>query len=89
MIVMKIKAQKSGSMKTPSIEKAKKACENKEKNSCITAVSMLLGNKNSNADELKEAYKLTQIGCDINAQEKLICDEPQSSQCKSFFIQAV
>ena len=56
----------SQSMKTPSIKEAKKACENKEKNACITAVSMMLGNENSNADELKEAYKLTQIGCDIN-----------------------
>ena len=56
----------SGSMKTPSIEKAKKACENKEKNACITAVSMMLSEANSSADELKEAYKLAQIGCDIN-----------------------
>nr|WP_321309986.1 hypothetical protein [uncultured Campylobacter sp.] len=29
----------SGSIKAPSIEKAKKACENKEKNACITAAS--------------------------------------------------
>ena len=56
----------SGSIKTPSIEKAKKACENKEKNACITAVSMMLSEANSSADELKEAYKLAQIGCDIN-----------------------
>ena len=56
----------SGSIKTPSIEKAKKACENKEKNACITAVSMMLSEANSSADELKEAYKLTKIGCDIN-----------------------
>ena len=56
----------SQSMKTPSIEKAKKACENKEKNACITAVSMMLSEANSSADELKEAYKLAQIGCDIN-----------------------
>lgn len=54
-------AEISGSMKAlPSIDEAKKACENKEKNACITAVSMMLGNANSNADELKEAYKLTQ-----------------------------
>ena len=50
----------SGSIKIPSIDEAKKACENKEKNACITAVSMMLGNANSSADELKEAYKLTQ-----------------------------
>ena len=50
----------SGSIKTPSIEEAKKACENKEKNACITAVSMMLSEANSSADELKEAYKLTQ-----------------------------
>lgn len=56
----------SGSMKTPSIKEAKKACENKEKNACITAVSMMLSEANSSADELKEAYKLTQIGCDIS-----------------------
>ena len=56
----------SESIKTPSIEKAKKACENKEKNACITAVSMMLSEANSSADELKEAYKLTQIGCDIS-----------------------
>ena len=56
----------SGSIKTPSIEKAKKACENKEKNACITAVSMMLSEANSSTDELKEAYKLAQIGCDIN-----------------------
>ncbi|MDY3245601.1 hypothetical protein [Campylobacter sp.] len=59
-------AKISGSMKAPSIEKAKKACENKEKNACITAVSMMLSEANSSADELKEAYKLTQIGCDIS-----------------------
>ena len=59
-------AETSGSIKTPSIEKAKKACENKEKNACITAVSMMLSEANSSADELKEAYKLAQIGCDIN-----------------------
>lgn len=53
-------AEISGSMKTPSIDEAKKACKNKEKNACITAVSVMLGNANSNADELKEAYKLTQ-----------------------------
>ena len=29
----------SQSIKTPSIDEAKKACENKEKNACITAVS--------------------------------------------------
>ncbi|MCI7236875.1 hypothetical protein [Campylobacter sp.] len=56
----------SGSMKAPSIKEAKKACENKEKNACITAVSMMLSEANSSADELKEAYKLAQIGCDIN-----------------------
>ena len=56
----------SGSIKTPSIKEAKKACENKEKNACITAVSMMLSEANSSADELKEAYKLAQIGCDIN-----------------------
>ena len=50
----------SQSIKTPSIEEAKKVCENKEKNACIIAVSIMLGNANSNADELKEAYKLTQ-----------------------------
>lgn len=50
----------SQSIKTPSIDEAKKACENKEKNACMTAVSVILGNANSSADELKEAYKLTQ-----------------------------
>ncbi|MDY3673191.1 MAG: hypothetical protein SO038_07820, partial [Campylobacter sp.] len=59
-------AEISGSMKAPSIKEAKKACENKEKNACITAVSMMLSEANSSADELKEAYKLTQIGCDIS-----------------------
>lgn len=54
-------AEISGSMKAPSIDEAKKACENKEKLACITAVSMMLGNANSSADELKEAYRLTQI----------------------------
>ena len=53
-------AEISGSMKTPSIDEAKKACENKEKLACITAVSLMLNNANSSADELKEAYKLTQ-----------------------------
>ena len=53
-------AEISGSMKAPSIKEAKKDCENKEKNACITAVSMMLSEANSNADELKEAYKLTQ-----------------------------
>ena len=53
-------AEISGSMKAPSIEEAKKAYENKEKLACITAVSVMLGNANSSADELKEAYKLTQ-----------------------------
>ena len=53
-------AEISGSTKAPSIEKAKKACENKEKNACMTAVSVILGNANSSADELKETYKLTQ-----------------------------
>ena len=56
----------SRSIKAPSIDEAKKACENKEKNACITAVSMMLSEANSSADELKEAYKLAQIGCDIN-----------------------
>ena len=56
----------SRSIKTPSIDEAKKACENKEKNACITAVSIMLSEANSSADELKEAYKLTKIGCDIN-----------------------
>ena len=56
----------SRSIKAPSIDEAKKACENKEKNACITAVSMMLSEANSSADELKEAYKLTQIGCDIS-----------------------
>ena len=50
----------SVSLKAQSIDEAKKACENKEKLACITAVSMMLGNANSSADELKEAYKLTQ-----------------------------
>lgn len=50
----------SQSMKAPSIDEAKKACENKEKLACITAVSMMINEANSNADELKEAYKLTQ-----------------------------
>ena len=50
----------SQSIKTPSIDEAKKACENKEKNACITAVSMMMSEANSSADELKEAYKLTQ-----------------------------
>lgn len=53
-------AEISGSMKAPSIDEAKKACENKEKLACITAVSMILSEANSSADELKEAYKLTQ-----------------------------
>ena len=53
-------AEISGSIKTPSIEKDKKACENKEKLACMAAVSVVLGNANSSADELKEAYKLTQ-----------------------------
>ena len=53
-------AEISGSIKTPSIEKDKKACENKEKLACMAAVSVMLGNANSSADELKEAYKLTQ-----------------------------
>lgn len=54
-------AENSGSMKAlPSIDEAKKACENKEKLACITAVSMMINEANSNADELKEAYKLTQ-----------------------------
>ena len=47
-------------MKAPSIDEAKKACKNKEKNACMAAVSVMLGNANSSADELKEAYKLTQ-----------------------------
>lgn len=55
-------AEISGSMKAPSIDEAKKACENKEKLACITAVSMILSEANSSADELKETYKLTQIG---------------------------
>ena len=50
----------SRSIKAPSIDEAKKACENKEKNACITAVSIMLSEANSSADELKEAYKLTQ-----------------------------
>ena len=50
----------SRSIKTPSIDEAKKACENKEKLACMAAVSMMLGKANSSADELKEAYKLTQ-----------------------------
>ena len=53
-------AEISGSMNTPSIEEAKKACENKEKLACMAAVSMMLSEANSSADELKEAYKLTQ-----------------------------
>lgn len=53
-------AEISGSMKAPSIDEAKKACENKEELTCMAAVSMMLGNANSSADELKEAYKLTQ-----------------------------
>lgn len=52
----------SQSIKAPSIDEAKKACENKEKNACITAVSMMMNEAHSSADELKEAYKLTQIG---------------------------
>lgn len=52
----------SRSMKAPSIDEAKKACENKEKLACITAVSMMMSEANSSADELKEAYKLTKIG---------------------------
>lgn len=50
----------SGSMKAPSIDEAKKACENKEKLACMAAVSVMLSKANSSADELKEAYKLTQ-----------------------------
>ena len=53
-------AEISGSIKTPSIEKDKKACENKEKLACMAAVSMMMSEANSSADELKEAYKLTQ-----------------------------
>ena len=53
-------AEISGSIKTPSIDEAKKACENKEKLACMAAVSMMLSEANSSADELKEAYKLTQ-----------------------------
>lgn len=53
-------AEISGSMKAPSIDEAKKACENKEKLACIIAVSIMLNNANSSVDELKEAYKLTQ-----------------------------
>ena len=53
-------AEISGSIKTPSIKEAKKACENKEKLACMAAVSMMLSKANSSADELKEAYKLTQ-----------------------------
>lgn len=53
-------AEISWSMKAPSIEEAKKACKNKEKLACITAVSIMLSEANSSADELKEAYKLTQ-----------------------------
>lgn len=53
-------AEISGSMKAPSIDEAKKACENKEKLACMAAVSVILGNANSSADELKETYKLTQ-----------------------------
>lgn len=53
-------AEISGSMKAPSIDEAKKACENKEKLACMAAVSMMLGKANSSADELKEVYKLTQ-----------------------------
>lgn len=53
-------AEISGSIKAPSIDEAKKACENKEKLACITAVSMMMSEANSSADELKEAYKLTQ-----------------------------
>lgn len=52
-------AEISGSMKTPSIDEAKKACENKEKLACITVVSMMLSEANPSTDELKEAYKLT------------------------------
>ena len=110
-------AEISGNMKTPSIDEAKKACENKEKLACMAAVSMILSEANSSADELKEAYKLTKIGwlsqdlvrekslktyelrqapdgvaLDIidflaGTQEKLICDESQSSQCKSLLKQ--
>nr|WP_321312864.1 hypothetical protein [uncultured Campylobacter sp.] len=53
-------AEISRSIKAPSIKKAKKACENKEKLACMAAVSMMLGKANSSADELKEVYKLTQ-----------------------------
>ena len=53
-------AEISGSIKIPSIDEAKKACENKEKNACMAAVSMMMSEANSSADELKEAYKLTQ-----------------------------
>lgn len=54
------------STKKPSLDDAKKACENKEKNACITAASMMLGKADSSADELKEIYKLTQKGCEIS-----------------------
>lgn len=112
-------AEISGSIKTPSIEKDKKACENKEKLACMAAVSMMMSEANSSADELKEAYKLAQIGwlsqdlvrekslktyelrqapdgvvdslgvidSLVGTQEKLICDEPQSSECKSLLKQ--
>lgn len=53
-------AEISGSMKTPNIKEAKKACENKEKLACIIVVSMMLSEANPSTDELKEAYKLTQ-----------------------------
>ena len=53
-------AKISGSMKTPSIDEAKKACENKEELACMAAVSMMMSEANSSADELKETYKLTQ-----------------------------
>lgn len=41
--------------------KLKKPAKIKKKNACITAVSMMMSEANSSVDELKEAYKLTQI----------------------------
>ena len=43
----------SQSIKTPSIDEAKKACENKEELACMAAVSVMLSKANSSADELK------------------------------------
>lgn len=46
-----------------SLENMIKACENKEKNACITAFALINDNENASADELKKAYALAKKGC--------------------------